>query len=348
MFFTTVPNEITSFIALALVIFFSAALLRSRILTVAVGLPAVLGFLSYSSFIPVASVVAVIGIIGMGAVALLHTNKVLVALSFAVAFGASLFFTKSPLASAVMLLYALCAVLLAGALSRGMRRSSSICLVATCLLFGFAVVFLVGLWRLVGELNREVFSALISEMHELLLESFMESAALFDESIRPIMTEETFNAAFDTALCTLPAITILSVCGLAFLAHLLSFMICTASGYMQKIPEESRPLVLSPVTAILYIVSFLLLLLAPFVAKDSDILLWTAQNMTLILMFPLLLIGTFGILGFLSQNAGCLNVWVIMGLILLALYSRGLLLYPVSFFGVYLTFRVNRRQPKKD
>lgn len=345
MFFSVVTNEITAFIAIALVVAFFSLFLRSRLLSLAVGVPAVLGFLSSSSFTQTASIVAAICIIGMGAVALLHVNKLLVGVCFAAAYGCSLLFTKNPLTSATMLLFALCAILLAISLAKKMRRTSAICLVAAGLLIGYTILFLVGLYRLTGEISMEAFSSLISQFHALFLEAFKESALLFDQNLRAVMTEEAFNAAFDAVLCALPAGFIMLVSALAFLAHLLSFILCSASGYMEKIPEESRPFVLSPVTAILYTASLLLTLIAPFIGGNSQILLLTAQNMTLILMPPLLLVGWFGIYGFLAQNKGCLNAWVIIGIVLLIVYSRGLLLYPLSLVGVYLTFRVNRRPP---
>lgn len=348
MFFSVVTNEITAFITLALVIAFCSVFLRARRLALGVGAIAALGFLSSVSFIQTASIVAVVCIIGMGAVSLLHVNKLLVGVSFAVAYGSSLLFTKSPLASATMLLFAFCAILLAVALAKKLRRTSAICLVATGLLIGFAGIFLLSLYRLTGEISMDAFSSLISQFHELLLEIFKENALLLDQNLRAVMTEEAFNEAFDAILCILPAGFIITVSVLAFLSHWLSFVLCSASGYMQKIPEESRPFVLSPVTAVLYIVSLLLMLVAPFVGDDSQILLVTAQNMTLILMPALLLVGWFGIYGFLSQTAGCLNVWVILGMVLLVVYSRGLLLYPLSLVGVYLTFRVNRGQPPQE
>ena len=85
MFFSVVTNEITAFIAIALVVAFFSLFLRSRLLSLAVGVPAVLGFLSSSSFTQTASIVAAICIIGMGAVALLHVNKLLVGVCFAAA-----------------------------------------------------------------------------------------------------------------------------------------------------------------------------------------------------------------------------------------------------------------------
>ena len=345
LFFTAVTNEITAFVALALVIAFSAVLLRSRLLALVVGVPAALSFLSSASFIPVASIASVIFIIGMGSVALLHVNKLLVGICFAAAFGLSLLFTESILASSTMLLFLLCAVLLAIALSKGMRRTSAVCLVTGALLVGYVTIFAIAFYRLAGAFSREALSSLISQIYTLLLDAFKESASLLDPEFRVLMTEEVFNAAFDAILCSLPAGVIITVSVLAFLSHLLSFVLCTESGYMERIPEGSRPFVLSPVTAILYVAAFLLTLIAPYVGDGAGILLLTAQNLTLILMPALLLVGALGIYGFLAQNKGCLNIWVLLGIVLLIVYTRGILLYPISFVGVYLTFRVNRRPP---
>ncbi len=348
LFFSAVTNEITAFVALAILILFSAVLLRSRLLALAVGIPAALGFLSSASLIPVASVIAVIFIIGMGAVVLLHVNKPLVGVCFAAAIGLSLLFTKSILSSATVLLFVLCAILLAIALAKGMRRTSAICLVAAGLLLGYLAIFAIALYRLTGEITTDALSSLISQFHELFLEAFKESTKLLDKELRALFTEEAFNAAFDAVLCSLPAGFVLAASLPAFLAHLLSFMLCAESGYMERIPEESRPFVLSPVTAVLYIAALLLTFLAPYMGSGSDLILLTAQNMTLILMPPLLLVGALGIYGFLAQNRGCLNVWVLLGIVLLILYTRGILLYPISFIGVYLTFRVNRKRPFQE
>ena len=345
LFFSATINELTAFLATALIIIFSATILRSRLLSLLVGIPAALSFLSTSSFIPVASIVAVIFLIGMGAVALLHVNKIFAAGCFLVAFGASVMITGDPITSAAMLPFALCALLLAVALAKGMRRAPAICLVATGLLIGYALIAVVGIYRLGGQISTELLSALVDEAYTIMLDAFRESTSLLDPEMRALRTEEVFNAAFDSVLCLLPAGCIIAVSVIAFLAHLLSFMLSVATGYAEKIPAASRPFVLSPVTAILYVVSFLLMVFAPYMGDSSGLLLLTAQNMTLILMPALLLVGALGIYGFLAQNKGCLNIWVILGIILLVVYTRGILLYPISFIGVYLTFRVNKQHP---
>lgn len=345
MFFTAVMNEITAFIALALVIAFCATFLHARRLVILIALPTVFGFLSYASFIPVAAVVSVIFIVGFGAAVLLHANRIVVAASFAVAYGASIFFTKDPLLSAGMWLFALCAFLLYVAIAKQMRRTSAICLVAASLLVSFAVIVLVGLWKIAGPLNGELFTTLLSEFHAQLLVAFKESVTHLDPALRPIMTEEVFNGAFDAVLCTLPAIAVISVSVLAFLSHMLTFTVCTASGYLRKLSEKSLVFVLSPVTAVLFILSFVLLLTVPYLADDAQILLLTVENLTLLLMPGLVLVGILGIYGFLAKTPGCLNTWVLLGLALVVFYSRGYLLYLIAFVGVYLTFRVNRERP---
>ena len=345
LFFSATVNELTAFIAIALMIVFSAAVLRSRLLSLLVGIPAALSFLSTTSFIPVASLASVIFFIGMGAVSLLRVNKLFAVGCFLIAFGASVLITGDPIASAVMLPFVLCAVLLAIALAKGMRRAPAICLVASGLLVGYVLIITVAIYRLGGQISTELLAALVDEAHAIMLEAFRESVSLLEPEMRALMTEEVFNAAFDTMLCTLPAGCIIAISVIAFLAHLLSFMLSVATGYAEKIPEESRPFVLSPVTAVLYVVSFLLMLFAPYMGDSSGLLLLTAQNMTLILMPALLLVGVLGIYGFLVQSRGCLNIWAILGIILIAFYTRGILLYPISFIGVYLTFRVNKQRP---
>lgn len=345
LFFSATGNEATAFLATALIIVFSAAVLRSRLLSLIVGIPAALSFLSTSSFIPVASIAAIIFLVALGAVALLRVNKIFVVGCFLIAFVASALITGDTITSAAMLPFALCALLLAVALAKGMRRASAICLVAAGLLVGYALIAVVGIYRFGGQISTEMLSALVDEAYTIMLEAFRESTALLEEEMRAMMTVEVFNAAFDSMLCTLPAGCIIVISVMAFLAHALSFMLSVATGYAEKIPEASRPFVLSPVTAILYVVSFLLMIFAPYMGDSSGLLLLTAQNMTLILMPALLLVGALGIYGFLAQNKGCLNIWVILGIILLVVYTRGILLYPISFIGVYLTFRVNKQHP---
>ena len=345
LFFVAFANEITAFAALCLAFFFSSSVLRSRMLAAIVAVPAVGCFLTYSSFLPVALLIAVMFAIGLGAAALLHAKRPFVIACFAGAFLLSLFATMSVLRACVILPLVLCAVLLAVTTEKKMRRTSAVCLVAGVLLFLMVAIVLLAVRAATGAIEASFFAELISEVHAQLLTAFKESIAMLDPSVRPLYTEYVFNGAFDSVLCTLPTIIILSAVILVFLAQSLLFALCVSTDYSKKMTERGSVFVLSPVTAALYLVAALLSVMLPILTNDARAVVVTAENITLLLMPGLVLVGCFGIRGFLEKNASCMNVWLILAIALAFFYLGSTLLYIVALIGVYLTFRVNRVHP---
>lgn len=343
--FTAFTNEITALVALCLAFAFSSAVLHSRFLTFLIGVPAVLSFLTYASLIPVATVVSAVFIIGLGAAALLHANRLLVALCFAAALGLSLLLTKDLLLSGSSLLLLLCAVLLAVATEKKMRRTSAVCLVTGVLSVGLLLILLIGIYKANGSLDAATLPSLIDEIHGQMLAVFKENTAALPAESRILITDETFNAAFDAVLCTLPALFLASVSALVFMAQSVLFALCVSSDYAKKMTDRGTTFVLSPVTAVVYTLSVLLSVALPIFTDDARAVALTAENLSLLLMPGLLLVGFIGIRGFLEKNASCMNVWATLALVLLFFYLGGTLLYIIAFIGVYLTFRVNRVHP---
>lgn len=338
-FCTAVLNEITAFVAVLLLVPFCLVLLRSRFLAVLVGLPALLGFFTYSSFIPTVTVIAPLFAIALGATAWLHKARLWGIFGWLAAGIAASLIRATALYAIPVIFFGICAAALALALAKGWRRTSTICAISALLLVG-----IVGLVFVLLRVSSLSLSDFIGQIRELMAESFLENAAMLEESIRVQMTRELFDGAFDEMLVTLPAVLLLSVSLFAFFAHLLALKICTLSGYIRKIPDIARIFLLSPVTAIVYIISFILMIAVPFVADDAAILSLTAQNLTLILTPPLAFVGWLGIYSFLAKTPGCLNIWILLGIVVVLFYTRGIGVYAMTFLGVYLTFRANKRR----
>lgn len=331
-------NEITAFVAILLLVPFCLVFLRSRLLALLVGLPALFGFFTYSSFIPTVTVVAPLFAIALGATALLHKARLWVILGWLAAGIAAVLIRANALYAIPVLFFGICAAALALALAKGWRRTTAICTVSAILLVG-----LVGSAIVLFRASALSLSDFIGQIRELMAKSFLENAAMLEENIRVQMTRELFDGAFDEMLVTLPAVLLMSTSLFAFFTHLLALKVCTLSGYARKIPDPARIFLLSPVTAIVYIVSFVLMIAIPFVADDAAILSLTAQNLTLILTLPLAFVGWLGIYSFLAKTPGCLNIWILLGIVLTLFYTRGVGVYAMTFLGVYLTFRANKR-----
>ena len=345
-FCAAAPNEITSFVALLLTITFNLVFLKNRLLTIVVGLPSILGFLSYSSFVPVALLVAPLFAVAFGAAVLLHAKKWWMILGWAIAGVGAVLLSMDISALFSVLLWAICSAVLALALEKGWRRTGAIATLSALLLVGLAVSTLLLLNTLSVTPNAETFTALIDQIREELATVFLQNAAMLDESVRILMTREYFDGMFDAVLVTLPATIVIAAMFFAFFAHLLTLHLCKLSGRLDTLSVPARIFLLTPATAIVYLLSLVLMIAVPLVADDALVLSVTAQNLTLILTPVLALVGWFGIYGFLTKTPGCLNVWVLLGLAMAVIYSQGIALYIVAILGVYLTFRANKRMDR--
>lgn len=345
LFCIAFTNEITALAALCLAFSFSSSVLRSRILAAIVAVPAVLSFLMTSTFTIVAIPVAFMFSIGLGAAALLLAKRSFVIACFAASFVLAIFVTMDLLRTCVMIPPMLCAVLLAVTTEKKMRRTSAVCLVTGVLLLVLGIIVLLAIREETGSVSTAFFADLISEIHARMLAIFKESAALLDPSVRPLYTEHVFNGAFDTVLCVLPAMIILPFVILVFLAQSLQFALCVSTDYFKKMTERSAVFALSPVTAALYLIAALLAAALPLFTEKARAVVATAENLVLLLMPGLVLVGFFGIRGFFEKNASCMNVWVILGALAAFYFLGSTLFYIVAMIGVYLTFRVNRVHP---
>ena len=327
-------------LALLLILSFSVVFLHSVRLAIIVGIAAAIGYYSLALFSPIMTVIAVIFAIGFGAFVLLYGQKLLFLIAAVAAVVYATVEAGDPLLAVSASVPLLAAVVLAVSIRRAMRRSSSICLIAAVLLIGYLAVPVWSMWQ-AGLFSQSFLTEFIAELKVTYLEAFNQSLALVDEELRAGMTEEYFLAVFNGVLRMIPALAILAASVIGFLANRLFLGLCIGSGRIQKLPEASRFLILSSVSAIVYLISLLLVITVPSISDKQELLVETANNLVILLLPPLFLVGCTGLLGFFAKR-GCLTIWFFVGVGMIFSYFPGPILYIISLFGVYLTFRANR------
>ena len=342
MIFPTVASEITAIVALALPLLFALFGLRSKGLAIAVGAFAAISLFSVGTLSGAAYIVSVIAIIGLGAATALHLKPWLSALLALAAYAVSFVVTGDPIASLATLLFVPSAILLAILIARGVDRVPAIGAVSICLLITIAVPVLFAVYGAYGELSAATLTSIINGLRSQALEAYTTSIPLLPEELQAAATEELFHNAFDAIIALFPAIVVVACLLPSFVAHLVAVTVCRRTDYAKKLTLGAQIFVMSKVSAVVFIIAFLLPVLGLGSSQEAQIISVTAENINLMLLPAFLLVGALGIIGFFLRQRGCLNFWSVLALIALIVYGGGFVLYPLAFFGAIRTLRTPR------
>ena len=165
---------------------------------------------------------------------------------------------------------------------------------------------------------------------------------LLPEELQAAATEELFHNAFDAIIALFPAIVVVACLLPSFVAHLVAVTVCRRTDYAKKLTLGAQIFVMSKVSAVVFIIAFLLPVLGLGSSQKAQIITVTAENINLMLLPAFLLVGALGIIGFFLRQRGCLNFWSVLALIALIVYGGGFVLYPLAFFGAIRTLRTPR------
>ncbi len=343
MFFGAVITELTALLAIALPVIFVIFFLRSPFLAAIIVIPAGLTFLTAETFIPVATLLAPLFIMGAGASVMLHTKPWVGVLMAAVPLGAAVAYTGQWLPSAQMLVYFLCGALLALLLARGASR-------ATILWAPSALFLATDLLSVLPPLingGKDALSRILTEQLEALrtegLAVYLEYAAAQSAERRALLTEEMYHAMFDLSLMLSPAILIIGALFAVFAAHLLTLSLCRKSGRALRFSRSTMVFQMSRVSAVIFSLSLLLSLFSFGTSDAARTVSATAMNLFLILLLPFALTGILGVFSVLRRQQGCLSIWMIVLLVFfmptLLIAALALATVPLALFGVFITFK---------
>lgn len=352
MVFDAVPGEITALVATLLSLMVSFFFLRSRAVFITVGVAALAGFFYTGSLISVASVVATVFLIGLGAVVMLHIRPPLLILMGAAAFGVTLLITGDPMASSAVLRLIPCALVLSVLLARGTRRTTCIWAVSAL----FLIIWLAPmLWQIHGEygdLSEAVFTRFFDDLRAEYIRVCLEAAEMLTEELiatgqikaeyLSLLSEETFHTVLDTVLCLLPAILAIIASLVGFAAQALSLTFCRATGYALKLPPRTQLFAMTKISAVVFLIALLLPILGLGKSNDAQVISLAAENINLMLMPAFLWVGGVSVVSFFRHQRGCLNVWVLLTLAFFLIYVGALLIYPLAIFGAFVTLRARK------
>ena len=249
---------------------------------------------------------------------------------------------RQPLVALSALAFLPAAILLAVATLRGSRRTAAICCAEGGLLLSVLAVAAVLVWRTQGRLDitairasiealREGFAGAIETIREQNLAIMAEAGA----ANMPAEWTDRVNTLYsrDTALqmfSVLPAV-IAFVCGImAFESQSLLNAAYRTAGLKSVLTPNACIFTMSLTAAILYTLSFVLMIFL----SPSSVVGAVAQNLSIILMPGLCVIGVQSLLVSIARARGGMRIFLIVIAVMLFCCS-GAAFYMIAMWGAY-------------
>lgn len=240
------------------------------------------------------------------------------------------------------------ALLVAVATVKAKGKTSSVCFATAGLLLSVVAIVGVLIWQQYGSLGQnaiaEYFGGLRDgfirdllsvrdELLEIAGQDGSEQAQLLQQQISKLMSDDTVTDMIAQLFNILPALVVMLCSVLAYEAHALLNSFYRSSGLQCVLTREACVLTISPTAAVIYAVTFILVLVLP----SSTVFSATVQNLCLILMPGLCLVGVRGLFTALSKARGGMRVFFIFALAFLFCCYAGGVLYILAMWGAYYT-----------
>ncbi len=317
-----------------------------------VRMPRIVISILFASFIPVALmqsfalgalVLGTVAAVGCGAVLLTSLRQpwravILPLLTYVLAFA----ITRDASLSCLTLVTVPASLLLAIATLRGEGRTSAICYAVGGMLIAVVALLIVYFTVTYGSLKGSVIVAHFEgqrewivgiltsykeEMLRLLTEQGMQTSEVY-ALLETVMSRDLLVDLVAMIYNVLPALVIVLCSILAYEAQsLLCGSYCNL-GMKQMLSPAAVTFTMSSVSAILYLVSFLLSAILP-----AGIVLAVVQNFYIILTPGLLLVGYAGLLFRLRTAKGGSKTFLIVLLVALVLFNPASIIGLLAFFG---------------
>lgn len=314
-----------------------------------IALPCAISFLYISDIRVAAFYCSAIMAIGLGAFAVSFIKHPAVLLCIIpVAYGLSLLVSRNPVQSLLCLIYVPAIAALAHFLKVRRTRIQTICLVSIT----FALTLLAALLAYIAFTQRSLSPDAIKASADLVYEKvlshsvtqYAELAAIYEA--KGISAAEAGLTVGDARLYAisvfgiLPALSIALINIIVFSANRLTLTLFTTSGQIYRIGFKSLLFSMSPISALIYIVAYVVMAISS--ASGNDMIALTAQNIYIILLPGLVLIGFFSLLG--RNRTGKAHMFWIAALALLAISSISLALAVTAFIGSSAIIRASLRK----
>ena len=301
------------------------------------------------SFTSGALLIALVLGVATGAFLLTVTGRpYLTLLCHVAAFGICYLITRELLLSLLTFIVLPASILMAFATLRGAWRTSIVCLTTGGLLVVVASITLIVLYEVCGTLARDAVASCMESLRESLTDALI---AIRDETLEiavgssengaqqlrdqfaALYTDQALRGTVAQLFNLIPALAVVFCMILAYEAHALLLSLYASAGLGAVNTPQTRVITVSLSAAIVYAISFFLMLLLPSDQLASAVV----QNLTLILLPVLCVIGIRQLMLLFVRAQGILRFLLIALTFALLCCGSGGTLYVLAMWGSYCT-----------
>ncbi len=226
------------------------------------------------------------------------------------------------------------------------RRSAAICFAIAGLLISVLVAAALWIYKTCGALNLDVIKAYIDSLRQLMLDFLIstrdqlleiaqkdggEQAQELSEQIAEVMTLENLRTIVTQLFNLIPALVVVACSIIAFEAQSFLLAMYHNTGFSAVVTPEARVFTMSPVSAVVYTVAFVVTIFAPVTSMASAV----AQTFSLILLPGFCLLGLQFFLPLLAHSRGGTRFFLIFICVAMLCCSPSNLLYILAMWGAY-------------
>lgn len=334
-FFAFAEVLLCRYIAVGVFALLILLVVRSKVVTVLCILPCLLAFMGAegSAFMPL--VISTVAIIGFGGFAI-HTVRLPIVITIPVLSCLLAWLATGSTTQALLtLLFIPAAVASALAMRYKLTRTGAVAAVSVVLCIITVLLLYFSLVPSGTHLTREWIAQTISQFRDTVTEEFFKVTP--PENMINV-TEEFIHLVINSALRLLPAILIVAVELIAYLGCLITVTLRATLFPNDPLPGKCLGFRMSAVSAILFLLSFVLSLL-PIGDSDSvGIALVTALNLFVILQPGLAACGVLSLLASFRRRGGCFPILVLV----LAFWFISLIPTILAFIGAFAVLRTEK------
>jgi len=311
---------------------------RSRLVLLLAALPCLLALMGAGTSAALPLLLCLIAVVGFGGFAIGAVNPLILSAAPVLSYLLALLLTKNAVESLSVLMFVPLAAVAALALRLKLSRTASIVAVATSL-FVYIVIALVLSLPEGLSLSREAFSEFIVSFRELLTDEIMSMAEM-EELAATVGTIDrgAVSSLINASLRLLPAAAIVTLEIIAYLACLICISLRSEQLPDKPLPEKCLVFRMSSVSAVLFIISFLVALLPESRSDTIGVLLLSATNLFVVLQPGLAVCGVLRTVAQLRQRRFLSPIF----LIVLLIWFSSFIPVVLAFVGAFAVIRAER------
>lgn len=237
-------------------------------------------------------------------------------------------------------------LLLAYATLRSKTRASAICYGVVGLLISALILLGVIIWQECGSLSRDVIMTWVTNLREGLIADFIaaredvlrialeegiDQNSTWVKLLTETLNDEAVRKTVEQTFYLMPAMAVVFCSVVAFEAQMLLNCFYRTAGLGVVLTKEATFFTMSLTSAILYSITFLLRIFLPVTSLAGA----TVQNISMILMPGLCVVGVIATLPMLARSNGSAKTFLLLMLAFMICCYPGGALYILAMWGAY-------------